>query len=595
MFEIIFLISIIIGLGFASRFAFEKTRIPESIILIATGFCLGPLGLISFFSIPKIELEYLQSVAPVIGAIAIVSIIFEAGFRLKARDVAGNILNSVLAAFLHTFTSIIVIFLILNFILDWNLKDSLVLSAIFGGISSYTVYYIAPLLRTTNATRSRLYIEASLSSLIVCIIAIALMKYSELEAAKVAINVGTVLFWLFSVSFIIGLIVGIMLLFAMLKLKIKRAGFLPLFALVLAIYYIDFVYLGGIGVISLAIIGFVLANSDDFFKTLKMHGSFEVDDSFRFFQQEISLFIGAFFFVYLGMIFRPEQLTVQNILIGILILLGIFFARASVVGIMHKISKSQKHENFLQVVMLPRDILSAGLATFIFIYPNSVGFGTEIVTITIVLSTIASSIRINQYEKIFKNSLLFRKEVKLKDGRVVIIRSFTRDDFGKLRVFFNKLVEEGAYIAIDQRVSNAEEREIDEESIAKINRKEMICWVVEYENRIVGRAVAEKMPRRERDNVSLSFYIAKEFRGVGLGTTLIRMIIKESMQMFKPHNIYLTVYSDNKKAIKLYEREGFEKAGVLPGWMKHNDKYLDRIYMVYNPKKRQNKNIRVKN
>jgi NhaP-type Na+/H+ or K+/H+ antiporter/RimJ/RimL family protein N-acetyltransferase len=587
MFEIIFLISIIIALGFASRFAFEKTKIPESIILIATGFCLGPLGLISFFSIPKIELGYLQSIAPIIGAIAIVSIIFEAGFRLKAKDVAGNILNSVLAAILHTFTSILVIFLVLSFAFGWNPKDAIVLSAILGGISSYTVYYIVPLLRTTNATRSRLYIEASLSSLIVCIVAIALMKYSELETAKVAINVWTLFFWLFSVSFIIGLIVGIMLLFAMLKLKIKRAGFLPLFALVLAIYYIDFVYLGGIGVISLIIIGFVLANSDDFFKTFKMHGSFEVDDSFRFFQQEISLFIGAFFFVYLGMIFRLEQLNIQNFLVGAFILIGVLFARAAVVGIMHKISKSQKHENFLQVVMMPRDILSAGLATFIFIYPNSVNFGTEIVTITIVLSTIASSIGINQYEKIFKDSLLFRKEARLKDGRVVVIRSFTRDDFGKLRNFFNKLVEEGAYIAIDQRVSSAEEREIDEESIAKINRKEMICWVVEYENRIVGRAVAEKMPRRERDNVSLSFYIAKDFRGVGLGTILIRMIIKESMKMFNPHNIYLTVYSDNKKAIKLYEREGFEKAGVLPGWMKHNDKYLDRIYMVYNPKKRQ--------
>ena len=119
----------------------------------------------------------------------------------------------------------------------------------------------------------------------------------------------------------------------------------------------------------------------------------------------------------------------------------------------------------------------------------------------------------------------------------------------------------------------------------------MICWVVEHQNKIVGRAVAEKMPRRERDNVSLSFYISKAFRGAGLGTLLIRMIIKEGMRVFRPHNLYLTVYSDNRSAIKLYEREGFQKTGVLPGWMKHNEQYLDRIYMVYRPKGKRGKTI----
>ncbi len=33
----------------------------------------------------------------------------------------------------------------------------------------------------------------------------------------------------------------------------------------------------------------------------------------------------------------------------------------------------------------------------------------------------------------------------------------------------------------------------------------------------------------------------------------------------------------------MYEREGFVKAGVLPDWMRHNNAYFDRIYMVYDP------------
>ena len=103
----------------------------------------------------------------------------------------------------------------------------------------------------------------------------------------------------------------------------------------------------------------------------------------------------------------------------------------------------------------------------------------------------------------------------------------------------------------------------------------------EHNGRIVARAVAEKMSQRERDNVSLSFYVSKDFRQAGLGSGLLRMLLKEARAFFKPHNLYLTVYSNNKRAIRLYEREGFSMVGVLPGWLKHEGKYLDRIYMVH--------------
>jgi len=89
------------------------------------------------------------------------------------------------------------------------------------------------------------------------------------------------------------------------------------------------------------------------------------------------------------------------------------------------------------------------------------------------------------------------------------------------------------------------------------------------------------MQRRERDNVSLSFYVAKEFRGWGLGTEMLRMLVAKAQSTFHPKNLYLTVYSANKKAMKLYGREGFVKIGSLPGWMKNGDKYLDRVYMAY--------------
>ena len=591
MFEILFLFGLIIAIGFASRWVFERTRVPEVIILLLIGFALGPLGLIKYFGIPAVGRQEFEGIAPLIGAVAIISMVFEAGLRLRVKEFPANIAKSALSAALNIGVCIVILGGILHFALGWGKIDALLFGTILGGMSSFAAYSILPLTRTTNKLRNAIYLEGTLSTIAISIMSIALLRYSWLSNQNGLAGLSSFVFLLFSVSFIIGLVLGVLLLLILLNFKVKRLSFFLLFAALLMAYFIDFSYLGGIGVISVAMIGFVLANSEDFFRLIKKTASFEVDESFKGVYREISLFINTFFFVYLGFIFRPEQLGVEEIFAPVLLVAGIFLARAIVSRVMRKITGFQRHEEFLSTVIVPRDILTATLAAFAFVFlPYQPVFSIEIVCLVIAYSAIASSAGISWYERIFKNTFLFRTEVVLKDKRKVIVRSFTRDDIGKLRGFFNEFVKEGAYIAIDQRISAAEEKEMGLDTIAKMNKKEMIVWVVEYQNNIVGQTVAQKMPKRERDNVSLSFYIAKDFRGAGLGRILIKMIVKEAKTTFNPHNLYLTVYSDNRKAIKLYEMEGFVKCGVLPGWMKYNNTYLDRIYMVYDPLKAKKKN-----
>ncbi|MFH0973483.1 MAG: GNAT family N-acetyltransferase, partial [Candidatus Micrarchaeota archaeon] len=210
-----------------------------------------------------------------------------------------------------------------------------------------------------------------------------------------------------------------------------------------------------------------------------------------------------------------------------------------------------------------------------------------IVVLVIVLSALVTSFGVSYYEWKFKDSFLFKRELTLKDGRKVVLRTITRDDFPKMRQFLNALVREGALIARDRYLNPIEEKDMERESLDKINRGDAITWVCEYEKRIIARAVAKRMDLRERDNVDLSLYVAKDFRGVGLGTTLLRMLIKESQLAFKPHKIYLSAYSNNLKAIRLYEKEGFEKIGVLPEWGKYHGEYIDEIYLAYRPQKKR--------
>ncbi|HZX34431.1 MAG TPA: cation:proton antiporter, partial [archaeon] len=117
MFEILFLAGLIIAIGFASRWIFQKTRIPEVIILMFIGFALGPLGLAVYFGVPGGSMQFFQQAAPIAGAIAIISMVFEAGLRLKVKEFFGKLSMPVLSAFLNMGACIAAVAGALHFIL----------------------------------------------------------------------------------------------------------------------------------------------------------------------------------------------------------------------------------------------------------------------------------------------------------------------------------------------------------------------------------------------------------------------------------------------------------------------------------------------
>ncbi len=590
MFEILVLIGTLMIVGFASRWVFERTRIPEVILLVCIGLMLGPLGLLSNITAITISPQDFRNAAPVVGAVAIISLVFDAGFRLKIEQVFRQISFSFFFSLANVFVCITVLVGILRLGFGWGLHDSLLLGSILGGTSSFAAYSLLPFVKASNHARGILYLEATISTIIVCILAITVMRYDPLDSYP-AEGIKSIISS-FSVSALLGLISGIVLLLILFKLHIRKFGYLLLLSSMFLLYFVDFVSFGGVGVISIITIGLVLGNSSFVFKHLGVSGTFDIEEHLKSFQEEITLFIYTFFIVYLGMIAIPERvLSFDTLLTSVALILGILASRSFVLYAGRRLGQSQQHEDLLLIFTMPRGLLSATLSALVFLYPYSQEFRVEVVTIVIVLSAVVTALGIGYYERKFKDTSLFKQEVSLKDGRKVTVRSFTRDDQGKIRKFLNELVKEGALISFDRYVNPIEEREMARESLEKINRGDMVVWVGEHDTRIIARALAKRGEKREQDNVSLSLYVAKEFRGLGLGTILLRMLISESKKVFRPRNLYLAAYSNNLPAISLYESEGFVKVGSLPGWSKYQNKYLDEIYMVYDPEqaKRLNK------
>ena len=64
--------------------------------------------------------------------------------------------------------------------------------------------------------------------------------------------------------------------------------------------------------------------------------------------------------------------------------------------------------------------------------------------------------------------------------------------------------------------------------------------------------------------------VKKDFRHLGIGTKILEKLISISKEL-KFNSITLEVNENNKNAIKLYEKFGFEKLGIRKKYYNHTD------------------------
>jgi len=90
----------------------------------------------------------------------------------------------------------------------------------------------------------------------------------------------------------------------------------------------------------------------------------------------------------------------------------------------------------------------------------------------------------------------------------------------------------------------------------------LLSLVVNDQNNVVGFAFLKIKRRLLNGHFSAELGIVADevHRGKGLGSKLMENLLKLARQE-NVHEIFLTVLSDNMKAIQLYEKHGFKKVG----------------------------------
>lgn len=174
------------------------------------------------------------------------------------------------------------------------------------------------------------------------------------------------------------------------------------------------------------------------------------------------------------------------------------------------------------------------------------------------------------------------KKYILKNGKEVMLASPTSKDAGQLIAYMKKTAEES-----DNLVRYPEELVLtlqdEERMIESIEKNERECFVSAFmDGRLVGNAslscIGERIKLRHRSSVGIAIF--KEVQGSGLGSLLMDKII-EYAKKCDYEQIELEVRSDNKKALSLYKKKGFEECGrIVHGFKLKDGSYADLTMMI---------------
>lgn len=172
------------------------------------------------------------------------------------------------------------------------------------------------------------------------------------------------------------------------------------------------------------------------------------------------------------------------------------------------------------------------------------------------------------------------KEIKLKNGKTAILRSPIKDDAQAMIDYLNIIGGESDFITFGKNeFSMSVEAEQDYiERINSMDNSKNVLIIIEDE--IVGIAsITSVQKERMKHNGTLGISIRKKYWGIGLGSEIMAYLIDWAKSNKITKKINLLVREDNIRGVKLYEKFGFEKEGLLKKDICVNGVYYNTIAM----------------
>jgi potassium/hydrogen antiporter len=289
-------IALVLLVGFASDFLAKRLRIPDVIWLILLGLVLGPgLGLISSHE--------LLVIAPILGVVALVLILFDAGLDMhidRIRTIFGPALLFSATAYA---ASVAVLFVVALLIFPSEGTLAALLFALSLGCTSGAI--VIPLtrrLRLPERLSRMVQLEAAFEDMLAIVAVTALLLVvAAPPSSGSALHLALTLALPIPVGIAVGVGGGLVWRQFLSSWQDEPYAALATLGFVLAVYVVaDF--LGGSGILAALALGIVLANEGIFQRWLGEAPALRLAPSLRKVQGELAFLLRSFFLLLLGML-----------------------------------------------------------------------------------------------------------------------------------------------------------------------------------------------------------------------------------------------------------------------------------------------------
>jgi ribosomal protein S18 acetylase RimI-like enzyme len=132
-----------------------------------------------------------------------------------------------------------------------------------------------------------------------------------------------------------------------------------------------------------------------------------------------------------------------------------------------------------------------------------------------------------------------------------------------------------------ERVTRDKEISYLAETITSILRGTRIHLVVIVDGIFAANSGIDVYKRRKRHVGELNISVASEFRDDGVGFELLKALIAEAKKR-RLKLITMTCMEVNERALHLYEKAGFKRAGVIPKSLLFRKKFFGEV-ILYRP------------
>jgi NhaP-type Na+/H+ or K+/H+ antiporter len=348
-------VAVLFFLGHALGWFFEKTKIPDLLIILIIGYLLGPV-------FGYLTPEAFGQSGRLISTVALVVILYQGGLTLTANQLKSCFGIASLLSILSFFSIAILTAVLCLIFGGYSLPICILAGLGVGSTSSAIVIPMVKTLSITDRTKTILSLESSFTDVLAIVIFLVVADGVEkniFSPAELLIKIGpnTVLATLCGFAF--AMIWGIF-----------KKRFNPIFKMVfageawalLAYGIIEVLGLnGGIGVLAM---GFTLANLNLIPKRLQNQISL-VPVSYRDMSllNELIFMLRTFFFIYLGVLIKFSNL--QVVIIAILVTVAVFVTRYFITLLLFG-RETPKLDLMTVTAMGPRGLACAVLATIPF-------------------------------------------------------------------------------------------------------------------------------------------------------------------------------------------------------------------------------------